>query len=68
MIACLDAHYRADEAIAAALLFADWTDAAPAREVTVSVSPSAAYEPNNFTNESCLVCRRRWRRCPHNRT
>jgi deoxyribonuclease V len=48
MIVCLDVHYRASDAVAAGVLFGDWTDAAPCHETTVTVSPVAPYQPGQF--------------------
>jgi deoxyribonuclease V len=57
VIAFTDVHYTDPSARAACVLAADWADATPAREVTVQVSPIAAYEPGAFYKRElpCLV-------------
>jgi deoxyribonuclease V len=45
---CVDVHYEPTHAIAAALLFRDWTDDSAAREVAVRVPSPRAYEPGQF--------------------
>lgn len=46
--ACLDVDYRDQEAVAACVLFAAWTDDQPVRTVTERVSPVAPYIPGAF--------------------
>lgn len=55
--ACLDVDYRPDEAVAACVLFAGWTDAQPARTVLEHVSPVEPYEPGAFYRRElpCLL-------------
>jgi deoxyribonuclease V len=48
MKACLDVHYTSTGASVGCVLFSDWSDARPAREVREVVSVSAAYEPGSF--------------------
>lgn len=48
MLACVDVDYRGDGAVAAALLFAAWTDAAPARELVARIPRVPDYEPGQF--------------------
>lgn len=46
--ACLDVDYRDQEAMAACLLFAAWTDDQPVRTVIERVAPVAPYVPGAF--------------------
>ena len=48
MIAAVDVDYRDPRAVAALVLFTDWTDPAPARELTVTVSAVKPYQPGMF--------------------
>lgn len=48
MIACVDVDYRPTGAVAAALLFDDWTDATPARELVARIASVGDYEPGQF--------------------
>ena len=48
MLACLDVSYSDTGATAACVLFRDWLDSAPARELTRTFPPADAYEPGNF--------------------
>ncbi len=57
MKVCLDVQYHADHAVAAAVLFAGWTDAVPARVVTVRVDDVLPYESGAFYKRElpCLL-------------
>lgn len=57
MIAALDVHYADPTATAACVLFASWTDAAPASEHVVSIASVAPYEPGEFRKRElpCLL-------------
>jgi deoxyribonuclease V len=46
--ACVDAHYEPTAARGACVLFHDWSDAAPARELVASVPAPADYEPGKL--------------------
>src|SRR5436190_20681828 len=48
MIVAVDVDYRTDHAVAAAVLFNAWSDAAPAAEHTARVSPLHPYVPGQF--------------------
>lgn len=48
MIAAVDVDYRDPSAVAALVLFSDWTDPAPARELTATVSAVKPYQPGMF--------------------
>ncbi len=48
MKACIDVDYREDHAIAACLLFAEWSDAAPSAELTARIEPVEPYVPGQF--------------------
>jgi deoxyribonuclease V len=48
MLACLDVDYRDSGAVAACLLFDDWTAAAPGAEVVVPIAEVAPYQPGKF--------------------
>lgn len=48
MIACLDVDYRENLAVAACVLFEEWTDGLPAAEIAVPVPIVADYEPGQF--------------------
>lgn len=48
MKACVNVQYRATEAVAACVVFREWTDERPERELTVRVPSPAAYEPGRF--------------------
>ena len=49
MIVCVDVDYRTDAIVTACVGFADWTDAAAARELVVrSADAAAAYAPGRF--------------------
>jgi deoxyribonuclease V len=48
MIACTDVHYTNTHAIAACILFRDWSDAHPDRAITQRVEDPAPYEPGRF--------------------
>lgn len=56
-IAAVDVDYRADHALAACVVFADWADAEPAVTHTVRVSPVADYESGQFYKRElpCLL-------------
>lgn len=57
MIAALDVCYAASRAIAACVLFAHWSDAVPARELTRALDNVAEYEPGHFYRRElpCLL-------------
>lgn len=57
MKVCLDVQYHPNHAIAAAVLFTDWSDAISTREVTVRVENIAPYEPGAFYKRElpCLL-------------
>jgi deoxyribonuclease V len=57
VIAILDVDYRDSEAVAAALLAGDWTDAAPTAEVVAHVPEVAEYVPGEFFRRElpCLL-------------
>lgn len=57
MKAVLDASYRGDKAIAACLLFKNWTDSKPHRQFTVQVKGVAPYESGSFYKRElpCLL-------------
>lgn len=48
MILAIDVAYRDDEAIVAGVLFNDWPDAKPAREMAISCSIKESYQPGRF--------------------
>jgi deoxyribonuclease V len=48
LIACVDVSYDEASARAACILFHDWADLSPAREVVRTFSPVAPYEPGQF--------------------
>gem|GEM_PF-885954 len=48
MIACTDVHYTNTHAIAACILFRDWSDAHPDLAITERVADPAPYEPGRF--------------------
>ena len=48
MIACVDVHYRAGEAVAAAVAVAKWTDAVASCERTAVLGGVAPYVPGSF--------------------
>jgi deoxyribonuclease V len=48
MIACTDVHYANTHAIAACILFRDWSDAHPDLAITERVDDPAPYEPGRF--------------------
>jgi deoxyribonuclease V len=48
VIACVDVFYDEANARAACVLFHDWADSSPAREVVRTFSPIAPYEPGQF--------------------
>jgi len=48
MIACTDVHYTNTRAIAACILFHDWSDAHPDLAITERVDEPAPYEPGRF--------------------
>jgi deoxyribonuclease V len=48
MIACTDVHYTNTRAIAACILFHDWSDAHPDLAITEPVDDPAPYEPGRF--------------------
>lgn len=57
MKVCLDVQYHPNHAIAAAVLFNDWADAVPTREVTVRVENIAPYQSGAFYKRElpCLL-------------
>jgi hypothetical protein len=48
MIACTDVHYTNTHAVAACILFHDWSDAHPDLAITERVDDPAPYEPGRF--------------------
>jgi deoxyribonuclease V len=48
MIACLDVYYSQDKAHAAAVVFADWSDATWLAEYDATVAELAPYQPGQF--------------------
>jgi deoxyribonuclease V len=58
MIACADVHYRIIGAIAACILFKDWTDGCSMRQIIESVEEVKPYEPGRFYMRElpCLLC------------
>jgi deoxyribonuclease V len=48
MIACTDVYYKANQVVAACLLFRDWPDERYYLELTDCVETPAAYEPGRF--------------------
>lgn len=57
VLAAIDVHYRDDHAIAASVLFRQWTDDEPAAELVRRVAPVALYEPGSFYKRElpCLL-------------
>jgi deoxyribonuclease V len=57
VIACVDVDYRGTGAVAAALVFDAWTDAAPARELVARIAHVPDYEPGQFYKRElpCLL-------------
>ncbi len=57
MLACVDVDYRDDRALAACVLFRDWTDAAPAGEVVRLIEHVEPYVPGEFYKRElpCLL-------------
>src|SRR5262245_60602331 len=57
MIACVDVDYRDSEAVAACVLFADWTDETPAAELVERVVGVQPYVPGQFYRREmpCLL-------------
>ena len=47
-ICAVDVYYRDTSARAAAVVFNDWTDDQPAREITADINEVADYEPGRF--------------------
>jgi deoxyribonuclease V len=48
MIACTDVHYTNTQAVAACILFHDWSDTYPDLAITERVEDTAPYEPGRF--------------------
>jgi deoxyribonuclease V len=48
MIVAVDVHYSINDAVAAAVVFKKWADAEALRELVVSISPVAEYQPGEF--------------------
>jgi deoxyribonuclease V len=48
MLACVDVYYREARAVAACVWGRNWTDAEPAGETTMALSPTEAYLPGQF--------------------
>ena len=48
MIACVDVDYRNENAVAACVIFRQWTDAEPTNEYAVQVTQIAPYQPGQF--------------------
>jgi deoxyribonuclease V len=57
MLACVDVDYRAAGAVAAALLFREWTDEVAARELVARIASVPEYEPGQFYKRElpCLL-------------
>jgi deoxyribonuclease V len=57
MKCCLDVDYRADHAIAAGLLFAEWGDATPTQELVAHIDQIEPYIPGQFYRRElpCLL-------------
>lgn len=57
MITILDVDYRGDKAIAACLIFRDWTDSRAIRQFTVQVKDIEPYVPGSFYKRElpCLL-------------
>lgn len=57
MNCCLDVDYRADHAVAAGLLFAEWGDATPAQELVARIDQIEPYVPGQFYRRElpCLL-------------
>jgi deoxyribonuclease V len=57
MLACVDADYRAEGAVAACVLFRQWTDACPAGELVEHLSRVEPYQPGQFYRRElpCLL-------------
>lgn len=54
---CVDVDYREDQAVAAAVLFHDWSDPTAAGRIVQTICPVAAYEPGAFYRRElpCLM-------------
>ena len=57
MLACVDVDYRDETALAACVLFRDWSDAAPARELVRLIEHVEPYVPGQFYKREmpCLL-------------
>jgi deoxyribonuclease V len=57
MIACVDVDYRDSEAVAACVLFGEWTDAASAAEYVERITNVEEYQPGQFYRRElpCLL-------------
>ena len=57
MKCCLDVDYRADHAVAAGLLFAEWGDATPTQELVARIDQIEPYVPGQFYRRElpCLL-------------
>ena len=57
MKCCLDVDYRADHALAACLLFAEWGDATPTQELVARIDQIEPYVPGQFYRRElpCLL-------------
>src|SRR5262245_50969470 len=57
VMACVDVDYRGDSAVAACVLFRDWTDGAPAGQHVQSIQGIEAYVPGQFYRRElpCLL-------------
>ena len=57
MLACLDVDYRDDKAVAAGVLFRDWPDGEPARELVRIIDHIEPYVPGQFYKRElpCLL-------------
>ena len=57
MKCCLDVDYRADHALAAGLLFAEWGDATPTQELVARIDQIEPYVPGQFYRRElpCLL-------------
>jgi deoxyribonuclease V len=57
VLACVDVDYRGAGAVAAALVFRDWIDDTPARELVATIASVPDYEPGQFYKRElpCLL-------------
>lgn len=48
MLACVDVHYYDQQAVAACILFKEWTDSSPAAQFRTTISKMEPYVPGQF--------------------